>query len=255
MASIEFIKNRVEGKKKEVAKLTKKLERIRKVEAQGWEDPNPYYYSDCDLRCCLKDLEKATADLKKYESQLETETEKGNSRNIPVILEFLEAWKANVRKWYIDMFPKYIEALKVYNEKDGKFCDWYNKERWQMIRDGKTEEVKSIEKERRNLRRNFSSKWSWIQPYLDGYGTNVTFDIKKLNRELDQEANQKYDFIIERTNKIVGQITDASNLSTGNKGDLNGVITGTKGSARVTTIGAGGYNIQCFHFRTLIHSA
>lgn len=71
--------------------------------------------------------------------------------------------------------------------------------------------------------------------------------------DLEAEKNRKYDFIIERTNEIVGQITDASNLTIGAKGDLNGFILGTKGSAKVQTIGAGGYNIQCFHFRTLIH--
>ena len=80
-------------------------------------------------------------------------------------------------------------------------------------------------------------------------------DVNKLRKDLDQEAAQKYDNIIERTNKIVGQITDASNLSVGASGDLNGYIIGTNGTAKVTTIGAGGYNIQCYHFRTLIHSA
>jgi hypothetical protein len=78
-------------------------------------------------------------------------------------------------------------------------------------------------------------------------------DLKKLDKVLEQEANRKYDFIIERTNAIVGKITDASNLKVGAKQDLNGFIIGTKGRAKVQTIGAGGYNIQCYHFRTLIN--
>ena len=69
------------------------------------------------------------------------------------------------------------------------------------------------------------------------------------------EADRKYDFIIERTNAIVGKITDAAGLTIGAKDDLNGFIIGDKGTAKVTTIGAGGYNIQCYHFRTLIREA
>ena len=49
--------------------------------------------------------------------------------------------------------------------------------------------------------------------------------------------------------------TDASGLEVGAKGELNGLVNGTRGVARVTTIGAGGYNIQCFHFRTLVKDA
>ena len=79
--------------------------------------------------------------------------------------------------------------------------------------------------------------------------------IARLEKDLKDEAERKYDFIIERTNAIVGEITDASGLKVGAKGDLNGYIKGTRGMAKVQTIGAGGYNIQCFHFRTLIHAA
>lgn len=52
---------------------------------------------------------------------------------------------------------------------------------------------------------------------------------------------------------IVGKITDARGLSIGEKGDLIGIIVGEKGSAKVETISAGGYNIQKFHFRTIIN--
>ena len=78
--------------------------------------------------------------------------------------------------------------------------------------------------------------------------------MQQLEKDLNEEANRKYDFIIERTNAIVGEITDASGLSIGSKQDLNGFIVGTRGTAKVQTIGAGGYNIQCFHFRTLINA-
>ena len=77
-------------------------------------------------------------------------------------------------------------------------------------------------------------------------GNDYKIDLEKLQRDLDHEADCKYDFIIERTNEIVGKITDAGGLSIGRKGDLNGLIIGTNGTAKVQTIGAGGYNIQCY---------
>ena len=74
-----------------------------------------------------------------------------------------------------------------------------------------------------------------------------------LEKDIEQERRAKLLDLISRIMKVVGRITDASDLRIGPKGDINGIIVGTEGRAKIETIGAGGYNIQCFHFRTLIH--
>lgn len=252
MASIEFIQKRIAGKEKELAKLNKKLERIHKAEATSWE-VNPYYYSEHDLKLCLKDIEAAQKSLEDYKTQLISETEKANSRDVKIIVEFLEGWKERTRRFYINSFPRYLEALKEYQQKNKEHYDWWNHGGF------KDPNKKEIDREYNEYCNNFKATWSFITMYTkreqnkETFKFEYIFDLEALNKELEQEANRKYDFIIERTNRIVGQITDASNLKIGAKADLNGYIIGTKGTAKVQTIGAGGYNIQCFHFRTLIN--
>lgn len=74
-----------------------------------------------------------------------------------------------------------------------------------------------------------------------------------LEKTMEEEKNAKLVELITRINKVVGTITDASALSIGGKGDINGIVVGTEGKARIETIGVAGYNIVCFHYRTLIH--
>ena len=245
MATLEFIQSRVEGALKKVEKLEKKLERIRKVEAQNWEDPNPYYYSEYDLKCTLRELEDAKTSLSKYQAELQTMIEKANSRDVKAIIDFLVMWKEHVYAWYVEQYDKYVIAKNKYYAESSEYTHWWNYER----RKSSPEEIKQRDMEHRQLRKDFQEKWNYMEPYAERNGLNT----EKLQKDLENEANAKYDDIIERTNKLIGQITDASYLTVGGKGDLNGIIEGERGKVTVNTIGAGGYNIQCYHFRTLIH--
>ena len=244
MASIEFIMKRIEGKQKEIEKIEKKLTRIKKAQETNWE-VNPYYYREDDLRWTLKDLQNAQAALVKYEEQLGAETEKANSRNVPAIIEFLEAWKKRVAAWYVDNFPKYIAAQEQRYAENAAYCNWVNSHFGKDYREER-EARRAAEKDAEKM---FRRTWADFFRYNDRNTLNV--DI--LKKDLEQDAAAKYDDIVERANAICGTITDATGLQVGLKGDLDGIVIGERGTAKVQTIGAGGYNIQCFHFRTLIH--
>lgn len=272
MAKVEFLQKRIEGKEKELDKLNKKLARIRKVEAQNWEDPNPYYYNQYDLRRTLKDIDEVQKALDDYKAKLAVEEEKAQSRNVPAILEFLEDWKRRVFGYYDKgLKAAFEEREKVYKlgrateglrygtleykearEAYEKAHKAYYAKLHGYYRDLTPEEKKMPEYRYKHQIKIKEGEWEYIDHYfLQTYEESIA----KLQADLNEEANRKYDFIIERTTEITGKITDASGLGIGAKGDLNGYIIGEKGTAKVQTIGAGGYNIQCFHFRTLINKA
>jgi len=240
----ETLENRIAGKEKALDKLNKKMDRILKAQESGWEN-NPYYYNERDLQYTQRDIEEAKEALAKYKDMLEKEIEKESSRNVKVLVDFLENWKAKTIEYFRAEKAKYDEALKEYYAKDKEYCEKYNsRSRLGLTR----EEIKALDKEHREYKKNFNSRWSYVTQFNHGSkGWDET-----MQRDIEIEKNRKYDDIIERTNAIVGTITDASNLYIGSKQDLNGYIIGERGKAEVRTIGAGGYNIQRFHFRTLV---
>ena len=252
MASIEFINKRIEGKEKEIAKLQKKADRIAKAKATNWE-VNPYYYDEMDERSTAKELARAIEALNDYREALKVETEKAASRDVAAIIEFLENWKQHLRDYYGRQFEKYPEAKEEYYRQDRAYIDWFQKN----FKLRRTEEYEAKRKEEKAMHALFQMEWGFIEPYIDrkykdGERTYI-FDTEKFEKDIKREAERKYDDMIERVNKITGTITDAGQLKVGDKGDLNGYIIGENGIAKLTTIGAGGYNIQCFHFRTLVH--
>ena len=247
MATIEYLQQRVDGKIKELEKLNKKMDRILKAEASGWEN-NPYYYHESDKKYTARDIEECQKALDNYKDKLAKEQEKANSRNVTAILDFLEAWKARVREYHISSVPAYIEAREHWNQVSKDYAYWWNHGKGFKAA---AEEKQQMDREYKEAKKEFYSTWNWLIPYME----NDTIDEAMLDKNLKKEADAKYDDIINRTNDIVGTITDATGLRIGKKGDLNGIVIGDRGRAKVQTIGAGGYNIQCYHFRTLIHKA
>lgn len=269
MATIEFLQKRVTGKEKEIEKLEKRLARIHKAEAAGWVD-NPYFYSEDDLRWTVRDLDAAKKALEGYRADLAVAKQKAGSRNVPAILEFLNQWKARCAQFYgtgLKAFFDEKEAVyKLYraytDELYGSDAYKAKKSAYEAANVVFTGKVHGYYEEYEAER--FGRKYKGQTKVRDGeyehlrpYTNERTLDdaMAKLAKDLNDEADRKYDFIIERTNTIVGRITDAAGLTVGDKGDLNGYIKGDAGTAKVQTIGAGGWNIQCFHFRTLINKA
>ena len=273
MANVDFIEKRLSGAKEKLVKLEKKLERILKAEESNYELNNPYYYSDYDKRSTLRDIEECKKNIEKYENELIITIEKDNSRNVQVIIDFLQAWKDKVYSLYESTIKS---ALAMYKELRALYPNWMDKNY-----DEKMANFRELEREYdRKLYGKFESREytssrtgrvhkekvkveSGEWEFLGNYYTPRDIDegLKKLDRDLTTEMKHKYDFIIERTNKIVGEIVDTNNLRIGANGELNGIIIGTRGKAKVETIGAGGYNTdtivnvkhgQIFHYRVLV---
>jgi hypothetical protein len=66
-----------------------------------------------------------------------------------------------------------------------------------------------------------------------------------------QEMRERKAKLLHKVGDKVGEITELS-LHCGDDGTPNGRVTGTKGSVYISTIIAGGHNIQCLHYRVLV---
>ena len=111
MASLKFLESAVDHAKQAIEKLEKKLQRIKKAEESNWEN-NPYYYGESDKKQCLKEIENKKNKLAEYESMLYEAKERESSRNIKVIVDFLNKWKNKVLDHYIDALEKYYGLVK-----------------------------------------------------------------------------------------------------------------------------------------------
>lgn len=268
---IETLKDRIQKAEETISKkkntVSKKIKTISNKEAKirklgfepaeamelGWssdQKENEASWLAVDIKNLEEDIErlhKEIAETEKrlagYQEELQVVIDKENNRNIQVIIDFLENWKTESNKFYHESLPKYLEARDRWKKEDKELHD----KRWHgnLDREGKR---KVMEEQRRNSEM-FTQAWGWIIPFV--YADNIREE--ELTKALNEEADRKYDFIVEKTTSLVGQITDATHLYIANNGNLNGFIIGTTGKINVQTISAGGWNIQRFHFRTLIH--
>lgn len=74
---------------------------------------------------------------------------------------------------------------------------------------------------------------------------------EKLDSILHEEVEFRYKDFMTRIEKVGGAYKKVIRLEI-NHGDLNGIVECENGRVKISTIDAGGYNIQCYHYRVLV---
>lgn len=206
-------------------------------------DESDYYNAKSDLESAINTYNNYVVKLKELE-QYESE------EKIEAIWNFLTEWKEKAYNWYIENAKLFIELKNNYDQEWEKVKEEYAYESNYISYNG--QKIKRTKYNETRFRVNYYFKVSTLAKEIVGHHNNI--DTAKLNDTLDKEKDRKYKDLISRVTKVIGKITDASELKIGNQdGEINGVISGELGKCSVETISAGGYNIQCFHYRVLIN--
>lgn len=266
---VEKCKNTIERHTKSLEKksavLIKKGIDMNDLKSAKWDengDSTEFYWDVCsveqkqdDIKGAEKKLAQAEQILADWKSKLAVEVEKERflSEQAPaVIVEFLNQWKERVRDWYIHNYHSYI---KLQNELE--LTIEKARERFKVEHPDKSEygvafsDYKKRDKEIIGIVKRLNAIGGTVAQMATYY--NEEERLKWLENLLEEERKHKLFDLIHRINAVVGSITNAEHLRINEKGNLDGIITGESGKAKIETIGAGGYNIQCFHYRTLVN--
>lgn len=277
--TVEELKSKVINAQAKVNKrdaiLKKHREQLAKMIAKG-ADEFDVRMKRSDIEGAGKKLDEAREALKNWEEKLGARIDRDAyiEANAPqIIKDFLNGWKAKAIEYYRNNRLAYIklreelrkqaldarrEALRTLPELErareaykGRELDEYT-----LINLWPRKPVDDYLESRGLSRKEINARLAIV-------GDNITLRLVGIRDEQEREAwlektieeekTAKLVDLIARINSVVGTITDASGLYISGKGDINGIIVGTEGKAKVETITAGGYNIQCLHYRTLIH--
>jgi hypothetical protein len=191
---------------------------------------NESYWEYCDLESDRESLlsahkvyKESVEKLEKWQEKLLLEQQTTHTFTpIPLVEEFLLLWKSNSTEFYIQQ----VDALLA----------------WE------SEHLTLSYLERIAYKRDH---WSALVMEFATYSRNDF--LSRLEKLLSAELLAKRNDFYTRCFESVGTLLDASNLTLASDASLNGLVIGELGKARIETIIAGGYNIQCLHYRVLVH--
>lgn len=241
-----------------------KLEHERELFNQVDWNKGPNY--DETMRA-YSDLRDAQATLDKYKVQLDKLINYENEDKVQVLVDFLNDWGNKAYSWYMENAKKYFELKRDYSEKLDEYMYGWDDEHPEPEDDSKYNLYKRM---RRNAADMFYQEYyapineltktivrlksDYVGPDRKYTPVGYVVDEEKLTKFINDEKKRKYEDLVRRITAVVGQIQDVANLSIGNQsGEINGYVIGDKGKAKVQTISAGGYAIQCFHYRVLVN--
>lgn len=232
-----------------------------------------------DIKSATEKLEDSERILGNWQAKLDLQINQEKIINdaVPQVLkDFLESWKERAFEWYVGAYNKFIDfkaslrreerlaRLEAFNtlpeyaesrERHKKI--WGDEEPSDStllnMYPGKPMEdfLKERDLDYKSIRERLAARSDGIILKMCEFrdeGVRNTW----LEKTLEEEKKAKLIDLFNRVSDICGPVTDATGLRVHASGDLGGNVIGEKGIAFVQTIGAGGYNIQCFHYRTLI---
>lgn len=234
-----------------LARYIKKEEKLRsQIEAKGWDveagryqkmntaEHDDCYWTFCDYEDILdgikrteKAIEEKKATVEKWQEKLEKALkEEKEADTLPEVLKTFEE-----------------EVIKEWNEWDRNRREYLRKEYKKM-------QEEDEDRLKRKAFKNFIKKYKYA-----GYEFMSATD-EEINKENTKHARNLVMNLWKRVKDITGEVTNYEYLTVtcGNEWEgavVNGWVEGENGKALVETIGAGGYNIQKFHYRTLVKKA
>ena len=195
-----------------------------------------YLYKANECADSIVNKREAIAEVKrlieKYNNNAEAEKNSKRSieqlfNEVPELKQFIEECGERQYKYLVEYNEKLRKQWEAYYKADRELCDLWNT--------GKHEEYRSKEKEVRKMKpKHYYSSQEQIKNEVEMWKTN------------------EGKLMAERIKTEFGEVKSTS-LSLGADGNVNGYIVGTNKTAKIETIFAGGYNIQCLHTRFLVH--
>lgn len=184
-----------------------------------------------DIKHYDKEMKKAKKEIAKLEKEIAKLEKLDVDFDIDVVDEFLAQYRVKAEKFIRESvetnYPEAIEKLEASDRyKEAKYL------------------------ERQNMMSYLNNQFGSTVVYMWGWRGSQFED--KLKAMMDYDVEMKKAVLLGRISEITGKVTDAS-LYIGDDGNINGHVKGEKGSAKVQTILAGGYNIQCLHYRLLVN--
>lgn len=226
-----------------------KAEKLRKqIIARGWdlnkdryqkadtEEHHDCYWTFCDYSHALDDIERTKKVIEEKKAIVAKWADKE-----------AEAKKVEAEK---EMFP---EILKDFQQSVIDMWDRWDLNRRERLR----AEYKKMEEEDTD-RLGMGAYKAFIKKYTyRAYEFAFHTSTEEIHKENVRHSEILLKNLWNRVKEKVGEATDWAGLyvTQGNEWEgavVNGVVKGTKGTAYVETIGAGGWNIQKFHYRTLV---
>lgn len=243
-----------------------KLEKAKQKESEGTDTylmGSKYY--EKNVKSSSKKIDRLEAELKVI------------MENIPEDVQS----EINEREEIFSTFAEFISFLeKAWNDRDEmlkKVCEeWLDVEIKELKKSASEISEKKLYEFREMEKKEGHKSWNEVRRFMDkveletyiiprnellkkgGFHELSEYEkissntIESLRKKNLEDAQQSVINLIERVEGKVGKVNDWSNLHFGMNGMLNGRVTGNLGSVYVETIGAGGYNIQRFHYRVLL---